>query len=175
MDRFYDGILGEIFPGFMWDLYRITLELSKDPNVIILASWKNLRNILIHHSKMKSGLDCMQNIIFPDKYSHQLPLEQCRYPCTAHPPLYWWYDRSILHALHCTDDAPPPYRWCDTSVPNIFHLIDDMPPPHWIPLSYCKKFIQGEFASFRWDFSCVCMHIKCLFQIRSIKIACNVF
>ena len=34
----HDGILGGIFPGFMWDPYRITLELSKDPNVIILAS-----------------------------------------------------------------------------------------------------------------------------------------
>ena len=34
----HDGILEGIFPGFMWDLYRITLELSRDPNVIILAS-----------------------------------------------------------------------------------------------------------------------------------------
>ena len=36
----HDGILGGggIFPGFMWDPYRITLELSRDPNVIILAS-----------------------------------------------------------------------------------------------------------------------------------------
>ena len=33
-----DGILGEIFPGFMWDPYRVTLELSRDPNVIMLAS-----------------------------------------------------------------------------------------------------------------------------------------
>ena len=31
-------ILWEIFPGFVWNPYRITLELSKDPNVIILAS-----------------------------------------------------------------------------------------------------------------------------------------
>ena len=34
----HDGILGEIFPEFMWDPYRVTLELSRDPNVIILAS-----------------------------------------------------------------------------------------------------------------------------------------
>ena len=34
----YDGILGGIFPGFMWDPYRVTRELSRDPNVIILAS-----------------------------------------------------------------------------------------------------------------------------------------
>ena len=33
----HDGILGEFFPGFMWDPYRITLELSRDPDVIILA------------------------------------------------------------------------------------------------------------------------------------------
>ena len=31
-------ILGGIFPGFMWDPYRITQELSGDPNVIVLAS-----------------------------------------------------------------------------------------------------------------------------------------
>ena len=31
-------ILEGIFPGFMWDPYRVTLELSRDPNVIILAS-----------------------------------------------------------------------------------------------------------------------------------------
>ena len=54
----HDGILGGIFPGFMWDPYRITLELSRDPNVIILASEKDLRNILIHHSGMKPGLYC---------------------------------------------------------------------------------------------------------------------
>ena len=40
----HDGILGGIFPGFMWDPYRIILELSRDLNVIILASYKNLRN-----------------------------------------------------------------------------------------------------------------------------------
>ena len=34
----HDGILGGIFPGFMWDPYRVTLELLRDPNVIILAS-----------------------------------------------------------------------------------------------------------------------------------------
>ena len=34
----YDGILGEIFPGFVWDSYKITLELSRHPNVIILAA-----------------------------------------------------------------------------------------------------------------------------------------
>ena len=34
----HDGILGGIVPGFMWDPYRVTLELSRDPNVIILAS-----------------------------------------------------------------------------------------------------------------------------------------
>ena len=34
----HDGILRGIFPGFMWDPHRDTLELSKDPNVIILAS-----------------------------------------------------------------------------------------------------------------------------------------
>ena len=32
------GILGKMFPEFVWDPYRITLELSKGPNVIILAS-----------------------------------------------------------------------------------------------------------------------------------------
>ena len=31
----HDGILRGIFPGFMWDPYRITLELSRDPNVHI--------------------------------------------------------------------------------------------------------------------------------------------
>ena len=34
----HDGILGEFFLEFAWDPYRITLELSLDPNVIILAS-----------------------------------------------------------------------------------------------------------------------------------------
>ena len=34
----HDGILGGIFPGFMRDPYRVTLELSRDPNLIILAS-----------------------------------------------------------------------------------------------------------------------------------------
>ena len=34
----HDGILGGVFPGFMWDLYRVTLELLGDLNVIILAS-----------------------------------------------------------------------------------------------------------------------------------------
>ena len=34
----HNGILRRIFPGFMWDPNRITLELSKDPNVIRLAS-----------------------------------------------------------------------------------------------------------------------------------------
>ena len=53
----HDGIPGGIFPGFMWDPYRATLELSRDPNVIILE--KDLRNILIHHSRMKSGLYCL--------------------------------------------------------------------------------------------------------------------
>ena len=52
----HDGILGGIFPGFMWDLYRVTLELLRDPNVIILASSKDLRNILIYHSRMKSAM-----------------------------------------------------------------------------------------------------------------------
>ena len=33
-----DGILGGIFLGFMWDPHTVTLELSRDPNVIILAS-----------------------------------------------------------------------------------------------------------------------------------------
>ena len=28
----HDGILGGIVPGFMWDPYRVTLELSRDPN-----------------------------------------------------------------------------------------------------------------------------------------------
>ena len=31
----HDGILGEIFPDFVYDPYRITQELSTDPNVII--------------------------------------------------------------------------------------------------------------------------------------------
>ena len=34
----HDGILGEFFPEFAWDPYRITLELSRGPNVIILAT-----------------------------------------------------------------------------------------------------------------------------------------
>ena len=34
----HDGILEGIFPGFMWDHKRVTMELSRDPNVIILAS-----------------------------------------------------------------------------------------------------------------------------------------
>ena len=34
----HDGIVGGIFPGFMWDPYRVTLELSRDPNVITLSS-----------------------------------------------------------------------------------------------------------------------------------------
>ena len=34
----HNGIFGGIFPGFMWDPYRITLELSRDPNLIMLAS-----------------------------------------------------------------------------------------------------------------------------------------
>ena len=36
----HDGILGGIFPGFMWDSYRVTLELSRDPNLIILEALK---------------------------------------------------------------------------------------------------------------------------------------
>ena len=38
----HDGILGGIFLGFMGDPYRITLELSRNPNVIILASLQNV-------------------------------------------------------------------------------------------------------------------------------------
>ena len=38
----HDGILGGIFPGFMWDPYRITLELSRDPNVILKESQEHL-------------------------------------------------------------------------------------------------------------------------------------
>ena len=35
----HDGILGEFFPEFAWDPYRITLgQLSRSPNVIILAT-----------------------------------------------------------------------------------------------------------------------------------------
>ena len=41
----HDGTLGEIFPGFMWDLYRVTLELSRDPNVIILASQRDQEHL----------------------------------------------------------------------------------------------------------------------------------
>ena len=36
----HDGILGGIFPGFMWDPYRVTLELLRDPNVIIFSILK---------------------------------------------------------------------------------------------------------------------------------------
>ena len=36
----HDGILGLIFPGFMWDPYRVTLELLRDPNVIIFSILK---------------------------------------------------------------------------------------------------------------------------------------
>ena len=31
----HDGILGEFFPEFAWDPHRISLELSRGPNVII--------------------------------------------------------------------------------------------------------------------------------------------
>ena len=34
----HDGINGEMFPEFVWDPYRITLELSRGPNVIILTT-----------------------------------------------------------------------------------------------------------------------------------------
>ena len=34
----HDGILQEIFPEFVWDPYSITLELSRDSDVIILAT-----------------------------------------------------------------------------------------------------------------------------------------
>ena len=34
----HDGILGEFFTEFARDPYRITLELSMGPNVIILAN-----------------------------------------------------------------------------------------------------------------------------------------
>ena len=36
----HDGILGGIFPGFMWDPYRVTLELLRHPNVIIFSILK---------------------------------------------------------------------------------------------------------------------------------------
>ena len=36
----HDGILGGIFPGFMWDPYRVTLELLRDPTVIIFSILK---------------------------------------------------------------------------------------------------------------------------------------
>ena len=38
----HDGILGGIFPGFMWDPYRVILELSRDPNVILKGSQEHL-------------------------------------------------------------------------------------------------------------------------------------
>ena len=34
----HDGILWGIFPEFAWDPFRITLELSIGPNVIILTT-----------------------------------------------------------------------------------------------------------------------------------------
>ena len=34
----HDGIVGEIFPEFVWDPYRITPKLSKVRIVIILAA-----------------------------------------------------------------------------------------------------------------------------------------
>ena len=34
----HDGILWEFFPEFAWDPYRITLELSRGSNVIIIAT-----------------------------------------------------------------------------------------------------------------------------------------
>ena len=34
----HDGMFGGIFPGFVWDPYGTTLELSRDPNVIILTT-----------------------------------------------------------------------------------------------------------------------------------------
>ena len=36
----HDGILGGTFSGFMWDPYRVTLELLRDPNVIIFSILK---------------------------------------------------------------------------------------------------------------------------------------
>ena len=36
----HDGILGGIFSGFMWDPYRVTLKLLRDPNVIIFSILK---------------------------------------------------------------------------------------------------------------------------------------
>ena len=36
----HDGILGGIFQGFMWDPYRVTLELLRDPNVIMFSILK---------------------------------------------------------------------------------------------------------------------------------------
>ena len=42
----HDGILGGIFPGFMWDPYRVTLELLRDPNVIIFSILKGAQEHL---------------------------------------------------------------------------------------------------------------------------------
>ena len=41
----HDRILWGFFPWFVWDPYRIKLELSRGSNVIILASYKDLTNI----------------------------------------------------------------------------------------------------------------------------------
>ena len=36
----HDEILRELFPGFMWDPYRVTLQLLRDLNVIIFSILK---------------------------------------------------------------------------------------------------------------------------------------
>ena len=42
----HDGILGGIFPGFMWDPYRVTLKLSRDPNDYYISILKGSQEYL---------------------------------------------------------------------------------------------------------------------------------
>ena len=70
----------------------------------------------------------------------------------------------MIHLLH-TDGVTGMYQISFTLL-MICLLHTGYPPP------YYKKFIQGEFVS---DFLRVCMHKKCLFQIKSTKKPVKVF
>ena len=55
----HDGILGGIFPGFMWDPYRVTLELLRDPNVIIFSILKGSQEHLDSSQQDEIWLGCL--------------------------------------------------------------------------------------------------------------------
>ena len=38
----HNRMLGVFFPWFLWYPYRITLEIWRDPNVIMLVTWSNI-------------------------------------------------------------------------------------------------------------------------------------